>query len=207
MDLNEAEQWIWAMEKIAVQIRTMTQTICRTGTGDQHSQCEELVCCTENNIGICLHVQHSNPMHSETDHSRMNSYHPYIFQTNEERNEKSDLKYELSPTVLPPGRQRATKKTEVTDLAHHIEEVIKLSIAFKKQRIILKPASPIHRNRIISSPRHSDHIKCRHYSHLKRDCPNLGIECPAFTAPTNQVENEYRGVECIPEDAPGNNNW
>ena len=147
-----------------------------------------------------LHGQHSNPMHSETDHSRMNSYHPYIFQTNEERNKKSDLKYEVSPTVLPPGRPRVTKKTVATGLAHHISEVIKLSLAFKTQLIFLRPDTPNHRNSIGSSLRLNDYVQCRRCSNFERDRPNLGSESPTSTVP---MKLYHGSATCDTVNTPG----
>ena len=163
----------------------MTQTISQTGTGDQHSHCEELVCCTENNIGICLHGQHSNPMHSETDHSRMDSCPTYLHQATGTGNKKIDFKYDLlvCQTSPSPASHKIIKKTVATGLAHHISEVIKLSLAFKTQLIFLRPDTPNHRNSIGSSLRHNDYVQCRHCSNSERDRPNLGSESPTYTVP------------------------
>ena len=202
MDLNEAEQWVWAMEKIAVQIRTMTHTICQTGTGDQHSQHGELVPHSEHCIADSLAHQYNYSIASDAAVDLIDSGQTYLHQTTGTGNKKIDFKYDLlvCQTSPSPASHKIIKKTVATDLAHHISEVIKLSLAFKTQLISLRPDAPKYRNSIGSSLKHNYYVQCRHCSNFERDRPNLGSESPTSTVP---MKLYHGSATCDTVNTPG----
>ena len=147
---------------------------------------------SENCIEDSLAHQYNHSIASDAAVDQIDSGQTYLHQTTGTGNKKIDFKYDLPvcQTSPSPASHKIIKKTVATGLAHHISEVIKLSLAFKTQLIFRRHDTPKYRNSIGSSLGHNDYVQCRHCSNFERDRPNLSSEFPASTAPMKLVEKK-----------------